>query len=100
MAFCLAFNARTDLTIEHHDVLNQLKHMESAIQESRIELVNVKQERDEYKRKLTGLGDELKRCQTRETVAYNKLNDAIQVVEVAITEKNSALQREKELRGK
>lgn len=95
----VAFCACIDLIVEHRDVLGQLKHMESAIHESRTEMADLKRERDDCKRKLAGLGDELKRCQARERIAYAKLNDAIQVVETAITEKNTALQREKELRG-
>lgn len=85
---------------EHKDVLSQLKNMESTIHECRAEIVGLKVERDEQKQKLTALSDEHVRCQSREKAAYTKLNEAIQVVETAIVEKNAALQREKELRGK
>lgn len=84
---------------EHKDVLNQLKNMESTIHECRTEIVGLKVERDEYKRKLAALNDEYMRCQAREKVAYTKLYEAIQVVETAIFEKNTAMQRERELRG-
>lgn len=91
---------KIDLIVEHRDVLNQLKNMESAIYESRNEIADLKGARDDYKRKFTLLSEEHKRCELREKEAYAKLSEALHMVDTAITEKNAALQREKELRGK
>lgn len=91
---------KIDLIVEHRDVLNQLKNMESAIYESRSEITDLKIARDDYKRKVSLLSEEHKRCEAREKQAYAKLVEALHMVDTAIADKNAALHREKELRGK
>ena len=52
-----------------------------------------------YKNQMKSLCERKNQYQLRESTAHKKVQDAIQMVEVAIAEKNAALQREKEIRG-
>lgn len=88
-----------DLTIEHRDILAQLKNMESVLRESRFETTELRKERDAYKNKLKSYCDSQKQYQIRESIAHTKLQDALQMIEAALAEKNAAMQREKEIRG-
>lgn len=84
---------------EHKELLEQLKCMQNVYDTNRIELLDLKKERDEYKQKLMVICEHVKNCQTRETIAYSKIENAIQMAEAAIVEKNAAFQREQEIRG-
>lgn len=88
-----------DLAIEHREVLAQLKNMESVLRENRFEMTELKKERDEYKKQLTLFCEQHRDYQLRESIAHAKIQDAIQMIETALAEKNAALQREKEIRG-
>lgn len=81
-------------------MLAQLKNMESILRENRLEAIELKKERDNYKNQLKLLGEQQKQYQLRESAAHTKIQDAIQMVEIALDEKSAALQREKEIRGK
>lgn len=89
-----------DLAIEHKEVLAQLKNMENTIRENRYEAIELKKERDDYKNQLKSLCERQKQYQLRESTAHTKIQDAIQMVEIALAEKNAATQREKEIRGR
>lgn len=91
---------RLDLAIEHKEVIAQLKNMESILRENRSETMDLKKERDDYKNQLKLLCGQHKQYQLRESTAHTKIQDAIQMVETAMAEKDAALQREKEIRGK
>lgn len=73
--------------------------MERVICDNRNELLNLKKERDEYKNKLSIICEQHKKTHMNEKMAYTKLHEAVQMVEIAIAEKNAAVQREKEVRG-
>ncbi|XP_031618135.1 interactor of constitutive active ROPs 2, chloroplastic-like [Contarinia nasturtii] len=87
-----------DLAIEHKEVLAQLKNMENVLRENRFEMVEIRKERDEYKKQMKSLSELHKQYQVRETVAHTKIQDALHMVEAALAEKHAALQREKEIR--
>lgn len=74
--------------------------MENVLRENRFETIELKRDRDECKNQLRVLSEQQKQYQLRESMAHAKMEDAIQMVEAAIAEKNEALQREKEIRGK
>lgn len=74
--------------------------MENILRENRLEAIELKKERDDYKNQLKLLGEQQKQYQLRESTAHTKIQDAIQMVEIALAEKSAALQREKEIRGK
>lgn len=88
-----------DLASEHQEVLAKLKNYETVLRENRFEAIELRKERDEYKNQLKLLCEKHKQHQYRETIAYAKIQDALQMVESALAEKNAALQREKEIRG-
>lgn len=88
------------MAVEHKEVLAQLKNMETVLRENRFEATELRKERDEYKKQLRTLCEQHKQHQQRETIAYAKIQDALQMVESALAEKDAALQREKEIRGK
>lgn len=88
-----------DLASEHQEVLAKLKNYETVLRENRFEAIELRKERDEYKNQLKSLCEKHKQHQYRETIAYAKIQDALQMVESALAEKNAALQREKEIRG-
>lgn len=88
-----------DMSIEHKDVLAQLKHMENVLRENREEVFELRKERDKYKKQLKSSSELYKQYHLRETILHAKIQDAIQMVESALAEKNAALQREKEIRG-
>lgn len=88
-----------DLTLEHKEVLARLKNMERVLYENRYENTELRKERDVYKIQLKSLCEQHKQYQQREAIAHAKIQDAIQMVEAAVAEKNAALQREKEIRG-
>lgn len=94
------FNKHVDLAIEHHEVLAQLKNMESVLRENRLETIELRKERDDLKKQLLTLCEQHKQYQIRESISHAKLQDAILMVEAALAEKTAALQREKETRGK
>lgn len=87
------------MALEHKEVLAQLKNMETVVRENRFEVIELRKERDEYKNRIKSLCEQHKQHQYRETIAYTKIQDAIQMVESAMAEKNAALLREKEIRG-
>lgn len=89
-----------DLAIEHNEVLAQVKNMENILRENRAEATELKKERDNYKNQLKLLSEQQKQYQLRESTAHTKVQDAIQMVEIALAEKHAATQREKETRGK
>lgn len=80
-------------------MLAQLKNMECILRENRLEAIELKKERDNYQNQLKSLCGQQKQYQLRESTAHTKIQDAIQMVEIALVEKNAALQREKEIRG-
>lgn len=88
-----------DLTVEHREVLSQLKNMETILRENRFEITELKRERDEWKIQLKSLSEQNMQYKLRESIAHNKIQESIQMVETALTERNSAQQREKEIRG-
>lgn len=89
----------SDLTIEHKEVLAQLKNMESVLRDNRYETTELRKERDEYKKQLKTFCELHKQYQIRESIAHTKMQDALQMIEAALAEKNAAMLREKEIRG-
>lgn len=73
--------------------------MENILRENRSEAMELKKERDDYKAQFKLFCEQQKQYQLRESTAHAKIQEAIQTVEIAIAEKNAALQREKEIRG-
>lgn len=80
-------------------MLEQLKNMERTLHDHRSEMNEMKKERDDYKKRFLSCCDQNKQFQVRESVAYAKIQDAVQMVEAAMREKDAAVQREKEIRG-
>lgn len=89
-----------DLIAEHQSVLSQLKNVEGILRENRNEVATLKKERDEYKTKYLSMYEQRQKFEQRESVAITKIMDALQMVDAAIAEKNAAVAREKEIRGK
>ncbi|XP_055323912.1 uncharacterized protein LOC129578801 isoform X2 [Sitodiplosis mosellana] len=87
-----------DLTIEHRDVLAQLKNMENVLRDNRFETTELRKERDAYKKQLKSYCELHKQYQLRESIAHTKMHDALQMIETALAEKNAAMLREKEIR--
>lgn len=69
------------------------------MRENRAEVNELKRDRDVYKKKYLLCCEENKKIQIRESAAYSKVQDAVQMVDVAINERNAAIQREKEIQG-
>lgn len=88
-----------DLTVEHKEMLAQLKNMESVLRDNRFETIELRKERDEYKKQLKSFCELHKQYQIRESIAHTKLQDALQMIEAALAERNAAMIREKEIRG-
>lgn len=86
--------------MEHKEVLAQLKNMEHVLRENRFETTELRRERDDCKKQLKLLYEQQKQYQFRESTAHAKIQDALQMVETAVVEKNAALLHEKEIRGK
>lgn len=87
------------MTVEHREVLAQLRNMESVLRDNRFETTELRKERDEYKKKLESFCELHKQYQIRESIAHTKMQDAIHMIEAAMAERNAAMQREKEIRG-
>lgn len=90
---------KLDLTIEHQQVMGQLKSLEQILRDNRIYVASLKRERDEYERQYRTICEIHKNYKSRELTAYEKIQEALNVAEMAIKEKNAALEREKEVRG-
>lgn len=69
------------------------------MRENRVEVNELKKDRDDYKKRYLLCCEENKKIQIRENAAYSKVQDAVQMVETAINERNAAIQREKEIHG-
>lgn len=74
--------------------------MERVLLENRFETTELRKERDVCKQQLTFLYEQQKQYRIRESTAHEKIQDALQMVETAVAEKNAALLHEKEIRGK
>lgn len=97
--FFFYYIIQLDLTIEHQDILARLKNMESVLRDNRFETSELKKERDAYRKQLKSYCESQKQYQIRESIVHTKLQDALQMIEAALEERNAAMQREKEIRG-
>lgn len=81
-----------ELIIEHNQLLAQMKHTEG-------QMLRIARERDALEKECALLRISQKDCKIREDIAYAKIREALNVAEIAISEKNEALKREKDIQG-
>lgn len=91
---------RSDLMVEHKQVMEQLTNGEQIARTNRDQLTTLKSERDEFEKQFRLLSDLHCQCRIRETLHFAKIQDSVNVAEVAIKERDAAIEREAEVRGK
>lgn len=91
---------KLDLISEHKEVLIQLKNVQRILCDQRSEVNELKKERDDYKHRLSICLEQNKQFQARESASYAKVQEAVRTVEIAVAQKNAALEKEKDVRGK
>lgn len=91
---------RSDLIVEHKQVMEQLTNGEQIARTNRDQLTTLKSERDESEKQFRLLSDLHSQCRIRETLHFAKIQDSVNVAEVAIKERDAAIEREAEVRGK
>lgn len=88
----LNFFPCAELTIEHNQILTQMKNTEA-------QMLRILRERDALERECTLLQLARREGKIREEVVYAKMQEALNVAEIAIAEKTEALKREKDIQG-
>lgn len=91
---------RSDLIAEHKQVMEQLANAEQIAHTNRVHLTTLKSERDEFEKQYRVLSDMHSQCRIREMLNFAKIQDSVNVAEGAIKERDAAIEREKEIRGK
>lgn len=81
-------------------MVEQLKNFELILRQNRLQIMGLRRERDNFEKRYMEMCEIHKQYQVRESINYSKIQDALNVAETAINEKNAALEREKEIRGK
>lgn len=74
--------------------------MECSILEQRSEVEELREECEIYKKRLVLCSEQNNQLKKRESTAYAKVQNALQMIEIAIGDKNAALEREKTVQGK
>lgn len=91
---------RLDLIVEHKQVMEQLRNGEQIARTNRDQLTALKSERDESEKQYRLLTVLHNQCRIREALHFTKIQDSVNVAEAAIKERDAAIEREKEIRGK
>lgn len=89
----------SDLVAEHKQVMEQLSNAEQIAHTNRVQLTALKNERDEFEKQYRLLSDMHSQCRIRETLHFAKIQDSVNVADAAIKERDTAIEREKEIRG-
>lgn len=84
---------------EQNQLFEQVKRTEELNKNSKTEIANIMREREHLEQTVALALMTQKEYRIRESIAYNKIQEALNIAEVAIAEKNAALVRENEIRG-
>lgn len=76
-----------------------MKRTEEFIKNRQNENVSILRERERLEQQIAVSESAQKAYRMREMIAYSKIQEALNVAEAAIAEKNAALTREKDIRG-
>lgn len=90
---------RSDLIVEHKQVIQQLANAEQVARANRAQLATLKSERDEFEKQFRSLSETHSQCQIRESMHFAKVLESVNVAEAAIKERTAAVEREKETQG-
>lgn len=91
--------AYTDIISEQSQSLEHIQKTESTLNNAKSQIVDIMRERRNLEERLKFSTTTLREHMNRETDALAKVQEVLQIADVAIAEKNSALLREKEIRG-
>lgn len=90
---------RLDLLAEHKQIMEELANAEQIARTNRVQLATLKSERDEFEKQYQVLSDLHSQCRIRETTHFAKIQESVNLAETAIKERDTAIDREKEIRG-
>lgn len=93
------FLLHSDLIAEHKQVMEQLTNAEQVARTNRAQMTALKNERDEFEKQYRSLSEMHSQCRIRETIHSAKIQESMNMMELAIKEKDEAIEREKEIRG-
>lgn len=97
MYYLFLFNS--ELLAEHNELLAQLKRSDNIAKGKQNEFASILRENERLGQEIAISKSAQKAYRIREVMAYAKIQEAIGVAEAAITEKNAAVQREKDIKG-
>lgn len=97
---CVFLLLLSDLIVEHKQVMEQLVNTEQIAGTNRLLMTTLKAERDEFEKQYRLLSDLHSQCKIREMLHFTKIQDSVNLAETAIKERDVAIEREKEIRGK
>lgn len=95
----MKFRSFSDLIAEHKQVMEQLSTAEQQMRPLRIQITSLKSERDELEKQYRLLNEQHSQCRLRETLHLTKVHESVHLAEMAIKERDEAVEREKEIRG-
>lgn len=89
----------TDILCEQSQSLEHIQKTESTLNNAKSQIVEIMRERRNLEQRVQFSTTTLREHMNRETEALAKIQEVLHIADDAIAEKNSALLREKEIRG-
>lgn len=99
IAKILYISVITELLVEHNELLAHIKRSEEVTKGQQNGYASIVREKQRLEQEIAVLITAQKAYRMREAMAHSKIQEALNVAEAAIAEKNAAIQREKDIKG-